>query len=523
MCKKLMAVIFSLAILAGCAANEDTEIPETVSETAAVVSEAATTTTVTTETSEDTTNVSETTSDTATENSETKAVPLSRADLGINPDGTLNDKFTERLTELATPDEPVHYIIYPSLWDFDGDGVPEIILTNHNSGQGLMPCHVYSAETLEEIGEFEGFCRDGFTRFINNDEGTLIYNFYEHSAHIRFESAEKIKLENDKLVRESKTAREWVMSNSGAYKPHLEYYEAGSTDDERNERDFINRTAEYYYGDVCTSYDNDTCDVKNAVESYNNYIRSQALITTGVDRLLIFGDKNEYAFLQTEEGCFFIAENGEKTLLKEGWAYIELYILGDVIVCQPLGNTQPCDVYVMTDGKPELVAELSGKGMYLDHSHLYNGGYELTHSTYDGQADENLNPIGYHTFKKYQLYRDRDGFHEYGSIVVPMEEFTEIYGEKIKSLSEELAKEDKEIYEVLYREDGCFILNCRKTIFLDEEKKQPAGAYYMTNITIKPLYDGSFIEVCRDRGTYKTALIPEIAVYPEKMYTPENN
>lgn len=57
--KKLFAVIFSLAILAGCTANESAEVTETVGETAAAVSEAAettaaATTVVTTETSAET-------------------------------------------------------------------------------------------------------------------------------------------------------------------------------------------------------------------------------------------------------------------------------------------------------------------------------------------------------------------------------------------------------------------------------------------------------------------------------------
>ena len=54
--KKLFAIIISLAFLAGCTANEDTAVTETVGDAAAAVPETAkTTTTVTTETSEETT------------------------------------------------------------------------------------------------------------------------------------------------------------------------------------------------------------------------------------------------------------------------------------------------------------------------------------------------------------------------------------------------------------------------------------------------------------------------------------
>lgn len=449
-----------------------------------------------------------------------EASPIN-AELGVNGDGTLNEVFTERLLELATPDVPVWVSIFPALWDFDGDGIPEMIITYHNGGQGRMPCEVYNSETLEQIGEFRGFCRDGYTRFINDGECTVIYNYYEHSVHGRFESVERFSLNDGKLVSRSEIKRNWSQTR-GELKPRLEYWQADSSADERSYED---TTAEYYGGDVCTGYDEKNyTDIKKAaetaVESYNNYVKAQALAEESTDRVLLAGNKNQYVFLQNKEGFYFIDENGERTVLKEGWAYYDLYKLwDDVIVSNDPGNLAVCDVYIISDGKPVFVPEISGKGMHLDYSHLYNGCYELTHSTYDGQTDVNGKPVGFHTFKKYQLYRDKNGFHEYGSITVPLNEFLALYGEDIKPLSEELAAEDTELYEVLYRGDGCFILNCRKTIFLDDEKSQPADMYYAENITVKPLTDGGFSEICRDRGTYKTALIPEIAVYPETYRT----
>lgn len=534
MCKKLMAVIFSLAILAGCTPNEGTEISETVSVTAAVSETVETTETAAavTETSAETTTVSETTSDTVGENSETNPVPQSREELGINPDGTLNDKFTERLTKLATPDEPVWVSIFPALWDFDEDGIPEMILISHNGGQGRMPCKVYNSESLEQIGEFDGFCRDGITRFRNNDEGTVIHNFYEHSNWLRVETVETVRMEPKKLVSQSETIRHW--ENNDEYKPRLELWKYASNTDERWEPGFINMTAEnyHYIGSACTSYhfcsgqdDNIYGDIKGsaeiAVESYNNYIKAQALIKSDLDKLLVFGGKNQYAFLQTEEGCFFIDEKGERTLLKNGMAYFDIYMLwDDIIVGQPLGNTMPCDVYVMTDGKPVLDEKLSGHGMYFDYSHFYNCRFEITESVYDASSE------GAHTFKKYQIYHDKDGFHEYGSIKVPLEEFNSIYGEAaqvcVNNLAKDVNAEHMEVYEVLYRGDGSFILNCREPIILSTETEDPFG-YDFYNITLKLNSENGFSEIYRDMGVYKTALIPEIAVYPEKMYTPENN
>lgn len=521
--KKFIPIILSAVILAGCSGNSGGgEISDTV------ISEASETTAVTeTETekvSETTTTatVSETASETAsvTTTVVTEELPENE-ELGVNSDGTLNEFFTEKITRLAEQNKPDHGLVYPALWDFDGDGVPEIILTHHNSGQGLMPSYVYSAESMEQIGEFDGFCRDGFTWFINTDEGTVIYNYYEHSEHQRVETVEQVGIKDGKLVSESLKKRAWFIAWGDNYPHHMEFSEEYSDADER---DYSDRTAEYYRGNVCTSYNNKTYgDIKNvsenAAESYNNYIKAQALAKEDTDRVILAGEKNQYIFLQNKEGFYFIDEKGEKTVIKEGWAYYDFYRLGgNMIVSNDPGNLAVCDIYVISDGKPRLITELSGKGMLFDYSHFYNGGFELTHSTYDGMCTDDGGG-GMHTFKKYQFYPTKDGFREYGSIVVPMDEFMEIYGDDIKPIADELAKEDTKIYEVLYRGDCCFILNCRETIFLDEEKTQPTGEYYTKNITLKPLYDGGFSELCRDTGVYRTALIPEIAVYPEKYYT----
>lgn len=455
----------------------------------------------------------------------TKPVPQSMADLGVNPDGTLNDKFTERLKELATPDGPVAMGIFPALWDFDGDGIPEMILIFHTGGQGNMPCKVYDSESLEQIGEFKGFCRDGITRFCNNDEGTVIHNFYEHSNWQRVETVETVRMEQKKLVSQSELVRQW--SNNEEYNPRLEYRAGGST---AKERGYDKMTAEnyHYIGNACTSYhfcsgqdDNIYGDINGsaeiAVESYNNYIKAQTLIKSDLDKLLVFGHKNEYAVLQTDEGCFFIDEKGERTLLKEGRKYYKLYTLwDDIIVCQPSGITDPCDVYIMTDGKPVLDEKISGYGMYLDYSHIYNGRFEITEGARDRYGDVG-GVMGTVTSKKYQLYRDENGFHEYGSIVVPIEDFNKIYGETSQKIIESLGYNGLELYEVLYRSDCSFILKIR-----NPDNIEPISYEYY-NITLKLTTDGELVKVYHDTGIYKTALIPEIAVYPEKMYTPENN
>lgn len=532
--KRLLAAIAAVTVLAGCAADESREASETTSaETSAAVTSENTAATAAAPAETTASSATAAASTVITAFSAEAEEPPINAELGVNGDGTLSEVFTDRLAELAAPDEPVWAEIFPSLWDFDEDGVPEIILTYHNGGQGRMPSYVYDAESMEQIGEFDGFCRDGFTRFVNNGEGTVIYNYYEHSAHVRFESVEQVHIADGRLVSDSSIKRNWAQTSVGEHNARLKYWEGGSDTEERYERGFTNMVGEdyNYIGNVCTSFTNkDSGGVRKAsetaVESYNNYIKFSSLKTDDLQKILIFGNKNQYAFLQRDDGCFFITDKGEMTLLKEGREYYDLYTLlgdnigerDDIIVCQRFGNTAACDVYVMTDGKPELVSELSGKGMYFDYSHLYNGDFELIESVYDASTG------GGHTFKRYQFYRDKDGFHESGSIEVPLEEFNKYYGEAAQKVLDEFQTEEEisglEICEVLYREDRCFILNCRQPICSDDEENRFMGAYNYYNLTLKLAKEG-FSFVNWDRGVYKTALIPEIAVYPEEMYITE--
>ena len=256
-------------------------------------------------------------------------------------------------------------------------------------------------------------------------------------------------------------------------------------------------------------------------------ITAEAIGTSEIDYIngfVFIGQKNEAAVYEIRGEGFFRDENGEVTPLNNEIPYEWIYKLwDDIIVCQPLGNTQPCDVYIMTDGKPVLDEKISGQehARMLNISKLYNDGFEITESVYDAYF------LGSHTFKKYQLYRDKDGFHEYGSIVVPIDEFNKYYGEAAQVFVDDIAKKrgvngvsvDMEIYEVLYRSDNSFILNCRSPLIAGDNDDICGYKHY--NITLKPTTDGGLTEVYRDRGVYKTALIPEIAVYPEKMYVPK--
>jgi|GEM_PF-5814119 len=519
--KKIFAIVFSFAVLSGCTANEG--IKETVSSVAA--------TTAASETSEETkaSAFSEKTAAPVTEKAEPNDSEYEKSaaaapddNSGVNPNGTLNAFFTEKIEKLLEPHiQSAIGSVYPALWDFDGDGIPEIILIFHSGGQGSMPCKVYSAETLEEIGEFDGFCRDGFTRFVNGyDVGTVIYSYYEHSNWQRVETAEFVHKEGEKLVSNKKLIRS-RQTDGDMINPAMVVYSDNSGEASYTEKKFL----DWKFGAVCTSYglDIDRSEyAAAAVESYNNYIKLYNITKEEYPVGCAFiGRKNKAAVYEIKGKGYFSDENGAVTPLNNDLPYINIYRLDeDIIVCQPLGNTMPCDVYIMTDGKPVLDEKISGYGMTLSRSSLYNGGFEMIESVYDAST------FGAHTFKKYQFYRDEDGFHEYGSITVPIEDFNKYYGEAAKPFVDSIGYDweygempHKEIYEVFYRSDDSFILNCRIPIIAND-----AGTvigYELYNITLKPTADGGLAEVYRDDGVYKSALIPEIAVYPEKMYIPD--
>lgn len=544
--KKILAIIFSLAILSGCAAGTGTEVSETsvtsgtVTASESTVTTAETTTKITTAT----TTVSETTA-------VTEEKILTAAELGVNGDGSLSEVFTSRLADFAAPYiESGGIRVYPALYDFDYDGVPEIILIHHNSGQGLMPCEVYSAYDFEKLGEFEGFCRDGFTRFsAGRKGGTIIHNYYEHSNWQRSENVLYASITDGKFTADPLYNR-YGQTVGGQYNAVMSINEVvdKKTFGKLYSVDFLDKpdtlmgyvefsdkdikpdiqsrfaeeyAAESYYADA--DYNSESLSAA-VTESYNNYIRLKRLSNYD-DKdtycLVPMGDKNQTAFFFDKNGVFFIDETDKITQLSDLEYFYSVKKLWDsLVVFQLFGNTSPCFVYSVSGGEPRLIEEINGdaptrgSGMYFDYSSLYNGGFEMIHSVYDATS------FGAHTFKKYQFYFSADGIREYGSIVVPWEEFSSAYESTAKKYADELAAEGYEIYEVLYRGDYCFILNCRQQLYA-EDPPEPINGYNNMYIVLKPFIDpafNGFDEIERDWGFYLTALIPEIAVYPEKYY-----
>lgn len=512
--KKLFLIVLVIAILSGCTAQTEvvsevtTSISESRKETA---SQSGITTTAI--------SVSETTAATA----ETLSEKL------IDSQGMLTKEYLTILKQLFEKGSKETIVPEIALHDFDDDGIPEIIFIYSNGGQGNMPCKVYRAKDGEYLGEFSGFCRDGYTRFSKGYGGTIVHNYYEHSNWQRVESFDLIKIYNDSLNSENIYNR-YGLLNYGECYPTMGYTE------EINEKyiqssvsiEFIGeqqcrcRLGEEYAVTTYGYYDIDQSECAETVfKLYNDYKKLENMSINKSDIYYVFapgdydGDMKPEAFFQNNDGVFFIDSSGNTTQLAEETFYNIHKLWYDAIVFEPWGATY-CEAYTVKDGKAEQVIKL-GRGISFDYSELYNGYYEVIHSVYDGLQEGGIS-VGCHSFKKY-LFCCRDGgLKECGAITVNQTDFFNTYGESAEKIRDEIEAEGVEITEILYRDDVAFLVNYRIAAY---ESDSPVY-YYMLNKTYKPCFDNKELkEIDSNDGVYLTALVPEIAIYPEEMYVPE--
>lgn len=431
----------------------------------------------------------------------------------------LEQLFEENSQDTIAPEIALH--------DFDDDGIPEIIFINSNGGQGNMPCKVYRAKDGKFLGEFSGFCRDGYTRFSKGYGGTIVHNYYEHSNWQRVESFDLITISDESLNVENIYSRYGLLNYCECY-PTMSYTE------EINEQyiqssvsiEFIGeqqfRLGEEYAVTTYGYYDIDQSERAETVFMlYNDYKKLENLSVNNSDLYYAFapgdydGDMKPEAFFQNKDGVFFIDSSGNTTQFTEETYYDIHKLWYDKIVFEPWGIPY-CKVYTVTDGKAEQVIDI-GRGISFDYSELYNGYYEVTHSVYDGLEASGIS-VGDHSFKKYLFYYRDGGLKECGAIAIDQSKFFDEYGESAEKIRDEIEAEGGEITEILYRDDTAFLVNYR---IAAHESENPVY-YNMWNKTYKPCFDNKELkEIDYNAGVYLPALIPEIAVYPEEMYVPE--
>ena len=464
----------------------------------------------------------------------------------VNTDGTLTDTFLNRTEELTKYlNGLVEYgAKEPGLFDFDNDGLPEIYFVDNSGAQGAMPCYVYSALDLSFMGEFDGYCRDGFTRFYYSayEDAAIIHSYFEHSVQLRNEWFYTVTVKNGKLE-----ITETASSGSG-----LNYGEVYPTLTRTDDAVKPERQKTSYWRNFCRegisicANDHHEWDykdyAKNIVGLYNTYITLKASADLGKKpeyEFFIFVGKGAYYSNGGEVWFIYPDKKTEKLGISNCNNAYRLW--NGITVFQPSLDNAPCEVYRIADGKPHRMEELSGKGQMLDFSPLYNECYSLAHSVY------NPAPLVGHTFMDYLFGWDYNSksTREYGSIKLTPDEFKAIYGKSAQKYIDEiethaditendftdgLVPEKGEITEVLYRTDTMFIINYRIPVMGSDPNipgdEKRLYAYKYGYIMLKPLIeigenkDGELLkEVDRGYGNYLTALNPENAVYPEKKPT----
>lgn len=433
----------------------------------------------------------------------------------MDEEGYLSEKFGEKINELLSENENKGFIPYIALQDFDSDSLPEIILIKHNSGQGLMPCEIYRAGTLECIGTFEGYSRDGFTRYGKDKDGVIIHNYYEHSVHLRYESFDLAEYSDDKVSVTNVYENGGAFNATGAYNAGIKWKE-----DRDKLFSYLFREAEYY--DVSDFWKDDVDTADYVVSLYNGYKRLENIYTA-----IEFKEEKEWAFFaagdydsdgkpeaffQTpnEMKTYFMNNKGEISVVSEndngfGAVYSAYRVWNSFIVFSYVGNHTSDMVFTVENGKPKMLLDY-GQSFY--YSELYNGMYSLTQSAYDAPS---------HTWKPYPYsFNEKGELYELGAIEVDKEEFLNYYGEDAQAIFDEIAAmvppvegETKyEIRSIYYRGDMSYNINYGWDVINEY-------------ITVKPTCYGEkagLVEYSRGNGAYLAAFNPEIAVYPERPF-----
>ncbi len=391
---------------------------QTVSETTAS-SKAAETSASTVKTTAKT--IAETTAETTvTENTETSVTEY------ITEEGLLNDNASAAIENFIAKETEAAYLYtaHFGLYDFTLDGVPEIYAVHHTNGQGTMESFIYTLDG-DLYGEFDGYCREGFTRFFTLDGNVYVHNFYEHSAHLSV----------DKVDRMTESGISEYLLECGAVGnafPLKEYTycingEAAEAADYYDECDKVLRSSfnEANEVSICT-YDADSLDMSDygsqaqwLVDTYNGYFTAKKAAESylgGELKVFCYYDFDgngsyEAFFCQKDSPLCFISDNAVTELCEPTFGmFIDFTRIGSLFLAQNYGNTENCVIYGVKDGKP-YEHELSGVGMFMrpspsygcDNMDLINDQFVLYKSGFDSMGEKGVESSsdGAHTYKPY--------------------------------------------------------------------------------------------------------------------------
>lgn len=438
--KSILTIPVLLAVLlTGCAA------PEINSEE--ILPDSQTAQTVSSESTEETTHSTEAaateeqTSPAAspTEENEPDSSPY------IDENGLINAEGFQRISELAAENAGSTYGSFIGLFDFDRDRVPEIYFVHHNGGQGLMPVEIYDLSG-NHLGEFEGYCRDGFCRLSYGEDCVYVHNSYEHSKHIKYDSIQRLTINNGTI-----SASPYLESAGAAGDSYplldFKYYVNGT---EASEEDYFSEYSSFFANEcfnieaneisICAMdfelYDNEQAAAE-IPKIYNEYISGLNISEEQFgDRPAVFafddfdGDGQCEALVQQyNNGDWSYYSGGALTPTDiPGGAFNTDYTrYGGYLIAQPGGNGSSGAIIGVSDGKP-YVHELSGYGMLIRNNpglgfyraNRENGVFILRKSAHD-----TITNAGAHTWKPYFFTVTENGLSELTGTPVSREDFSD--------------------------------------------------------------------------------------------------
>lgn len=475
--KKITAIILAALMLSACSVKDEQAIPQNDTEVTTAAAEE--------ETERDSTadEVTEA-ADHVTSTEETSAADSIPKEEYIDENGFLTEKAVEQIDKILHDNKTDTEQYYTGLYDFDLDGVPEVYLVRHNSGQGLMPVDVYNIEG-KYLGEFEGYCRDGYTKLSTYNGSVYVHNFYELAADRRLNQVDRITFSGDKLDRSlyfkayATTENNYPLLETAEYflenKEESYGYEEGSGHRFDYDHFFAYSCAEngvsICASDFAESFSYEEMAEKTA-EIYNLYIKwkreaAEILENNGVpfeytDEDIIYyfddfdgnGDYEAFCCIRGSRDMYFMNGAGCEKIepLEEQYEYFYFYRVGKLLIAQPMGNGGSCRIFGVKEGKwYEPESSLDGICL-VPLLGPETGTFLLHQSKYDA-----ISLGGGHTWKPFMFYDSGE----------------EIVGEQVQR--EELVNRkqgDKLSAEIEKLESGGFVV-CEIFCFMDR--------YYVVN------------------------------------------
>lgn len=373
----------------------------------------------------------------------------------LDPDGTLTDSFTERCIELIDPYKISQYNVLPDLWDFERDGVPELIMIYHDSNEGNQTAKVYDVASGECIGEFSGYNRDGYTRFSYDGEDTLVHSFYD-AGDFRCDRWDKLRIEDGRLSiidSELKTAEfdgvsfNWNDDDDLHYSSRFEWCVCGGLEYQSR------RAEEYALFEYQSMVNMDNAEILPLLtEKYNSILSLQAAADK-LENVIGFypddynNDGKPEAFVQADD-LYFISSSLRVTNISEYSGYAN-YKVEDSLVLQMFSNGMPCEVWsVSAQGEP-VRNETASMFMYFDLSEHDSAVYAGFDSAYDGNAVG-----GHHTWKPYYFVLDNGAFVPLNSKEATPQYLVSEYGEAAQNTLDEITEMGGEVTQIFIRGYG---------------------------------------------------------------------